>query len=302
MNCMTMIRYLFILTMTMQSIEAYADTAHTIVLWTRKNGAFSDDQNPDKLRPMTVDVDRLKLKQRRTKDAQYGLEMSYRGVPLADVINLYKPQAHDDLMFLHFENGMAIPLPLNTDSVTRLNAFLAVEVCQEKNKCNKEFPVISKEDAYSVTDDPRPITFTWNKLSVPSLWLPNVPENRKNIFSPWHHADTLTGIEFVNSKAYYSQFAVGESEGQHVFQERCQFCHGVRYVGANFGWDFVKPLPLYAKRPPNQLLNHVKYPKARAKDTGLMMPTQTDVTLSEMKAIWKWMRKTAQGKLPAYKP
>lgn len=277
-------------------------TVNSISLWTRHAGAYSDDQNPTKGKPQSFDLENAKLVKRRMFDAQYGQTATYRGLPLVELLKAYKRGGADDLAILHFANGMAVPVPLNPEEVKRLDAFVAVEICSAKNSCTKEFPEVAKEDAFSVTDDPRPITFTWNKLVVPTLWHPDVPEARKHIFSPWHHVDTLAGVEFVNSEAYYRQFDLGEAGGQQVFRERCQYCHAARYVGARYGWDFVTPLPIYEKRPPEQLLNHVKYPKARAKSMGLMMPTQSDVTADEMKAIWRWMKKAANHTLPKYKP
>lgn len=278
------------------------DDVNGITLWSRKKGRFSDDQNPTKARPMTVDVADRTLVRRRMRDAQYGREVTVRGLRVADLIALYRPASHDDLALLHFENGMLIPLPLDAATLAKVDAFLAVSICATGGRCTGEFPSVAKEDAYAVTNDPRPITFSWNKIVVPSAWHPEVPSSRTPAFSPWRHADSLIGIEFVSARAYYAQFALGEPEGLAVFRERCQFCHGARYVGAQYGWDFVTPLPLFEKRTPETLLNHVKYPKVSARDSGLMMPPQSDVTADEMTAIWRWMRKSAAKPLPAYRP
>jgi len=277
-------------------------SASSIGLWTRHSGSYSDDQNPTKSKTQAFEFARGKLVQRRMLDVQYGHTANYRGRPLVDVIKSYQPAVHDDLALLHFANGMIVPVPLNAADIGRLDAFVAVEVCAKKDACSSDFPEVAKEDAYSVTGDPRPITFTWNKIVVPTLWHPEVPEARQHIFTPWHHVDTLTGIEFVNSTAYYRQFDLAEAEGLSVFRQRCQYCHSVRYVGARYGWDFVTPLPIFEKRPPEQLLNHVKYPKTMAKRMGLMMPNQSDVTETEMKAIWRWMKKAAGRPLLGYKP
>ena len=276
--------------------------ASGISLWTRHSGSYSDDQNPTKSKTQVFEFAPGKLVQRRMLDVQYGYTANYRGRPLVEVIASYKHAANDDLALLHFANGMIVPVPLDEADIKRLDAFVAVEVCPKKGACSGDFSEVAKEDAYSVTGDPRPITFTWNKIVVPTLWHPEVPEARQHIFTPWHHVDTLTGIEFVNSAAYYRQFDLAEAEGLSVFRQRCQYCHSARYVGSRYGWDFVTPLPIFEKRPPEQLLNHVKYPKTMAKRMGLMMPNQSDVTEPEMKAIWRWMKKAASRPLPSYKP
>ena len=276
--------------------------SNTISLWTRPSGSYSDDQNPPKANLQSYAFDPAHLVKRRMLDVQYGHTAVYLGVPLGELLKAYKHAGQNDLAILHFANGMAVPVPLNASDIGRLDAFVAVQVCLKKEACSADFAEVAKEDAFAVTSDPRPITFTWNKIVLPTLWHPEVPEARQHIFTPWHHVDTLTGIEFVNAAAYYRQFELGEAEGLGVFRERCQYCHGVRFVGASYGWDFVTPLPIYEKRPPEQLLNHVKYPKSRAKSMGLMMPNQSDVTVTEMKAIWRWMKKAAGHPLPKYLP
>jgi hypothetical protein len=282
-----------------------AGAVNELVLWSCKSGPYMDDLNPDKQNPKTFAFAGRRLARRTLRDAKYGERRVYVGLPLEKILFSYRRQAYDDTAILHFENGMRIPVPLTSDVLERLDAFVAVEACTGRGKgaaCVAEFPEIAKEDVYGLQDDPRPITFTWNKLVVSTPWHPNVPVYGTGRFSPWRHADTLVGIEFVNSAAYWRQFDVGAAAGQQVFVSRCQFCHAVRYVGARFGWDFVTPLPLYEKRPPEQLLNHVKYPKAMARRMGLMMPTQPDVSLPEMQALWTWMRGVAKRPLRDYQP
>ena len=86
------------------------------------------------------------------------------------------------------------------------------------------------------------------------------------------------------------------------FKERCASCYGVRMVGATFGWDVVGAIPLFEKRSREQLLHHVKYPKVQAKEMGLMMPAQKDITNSEIDEIWTLFRKLAQKPLKSYAP
>ena len=119
--------------------------------------------------------------------------------------------------------------------------------------------------------------FSGNKLVVAVLWHPAVAAAAQPAFSPWRHTDTLTGIELVAAQAYYRQFDVGGGDmvqrGQAVFQQSCQFCHGVRKVGAKFGWDFVEPTPIWSyHRPAKNLFLHVAYKPLDAAERGLMMP------------------------------
>ena len=90
-----------------------------------------------------------------------------------------------------------------------------------------------------------------------------------------------------------AQFAAGDSaqhaEGQRVFLSRCQFCHGVKKVGATFGWDFVEPIPVSQHRSAKSLALHVRSREGDAPEAGLMMPALRDVTEVEVTAVWKWM-------------
>lgn len=287
------------------ALTAYGQmgAVNSLAMWSRKPGNFSDIENPEKNNLKTLDLTQFKMQKRTMHDAQYDREVTYKGVPLTQILSSYKPNDHDNMVILHFDNGMAIPIMLNPDVLSRLDPFLALEICENKNECVTSFPSISKDEVYGLSDDPRPLTFTWNKLVVSKAWHPAVPASKIGIFSPWRHADSLAGVEFVNASAYYRQFEFGRGAGERVFTARCQFCHGIRNIGARYGWDYATPLPIYEKRSPEHLLNHVKYPKVLAKKKGLMMPTQDDVTLPEMQALWQWMKVGAKRKtLPAYQP
>lgn len=283
--------------------QASGKKTAVISMWTRKKGSFGDDQNPSKGRVTDLDLMTLKLQRRSLVDLQYGRKLSFRGIPLVEVLKSYERHGGDDLALLHFDNGMIVPVPVSGGALAKINAFVAVGVCEPKGTCASEFEPVAKADAYSVTNDPRPIEFAANKLVVGDAWHPETEGRPEGGFSPWRYVDSLSGVEFVNAAAYYRQFELGDAAGLAVFRHRCQFCHGVRYVGATFGWDFVKPLALYEKRPPDQLLNHVKYPKTYAKERGLMMPAQTDIDATEIKSVWLWMRSAAlRQKMPSYSP
>lgn len=269
-------------------------------MWSRHAGSHSDDAQIPKDQMRDVYVSQFKLERRKKSDEQYHRPETFLGIPLVTLIKSYKPKFQDNAVILHFANGMAVPLPLDDDVLAKLDVFVATKICPAKGPCAAEFPSVSRDDVYSVTSDPLPLTFKWNKVVVSDPWHPNVPKARSQIFSPWRHVDTLTGLEFVHWDKYAGQFQLGAPEGEKVFFERCQFCHGVRHVGASFGWDVVIPLPLHEKRTPETLHNHVKYPKIQAREMGISMPTQGDVTPEEMRAVWAWMKLAQKQKLKPY--
>jgi mono/diheme cytochrome c family protein len=274
--------------------------AQSLEAWTRQPGKYSDEQNPDRKGVLAIDPFQLKLRTKTLEDIQVGQKVSYRGIALATLVKNAKAAAGTDLVLLHFENGMLVPIPIG--QLGRLDAFLALEVCNERGKnCKNEFEPVSRTAIYLESPDPRPIKFTWNKIVVGSLWHPELPKG-DNDFSPWLYINSLKGIEFANSAAYYQQFANGKSTGDQVFRARCQYCHSVRYVGAKMGWDFINPLPIYEKRTPATLTGHVKYEKSMAYKMGTQMPPQKDVEDEEMKRVWEWAREFGRTPVRAYSP
>lgn len=267
---------------------------NVLSVWARKPGSYSDGAQAGKNKNVTLDPYKAahRLEIRKIRDPHYGETKVYRGVPLSALAKTEASRGKDRALF-HFANGMIIPLDLV--QLRKSDGFLALEICNAKGKdCTVDFPGAPRTDVYAIDEDPNPIAFSWNKVAMPSA------DDRG--FSPWRHADTLIGVEFVDGQAYDAQFAIGSSGGQRVFLERCQFCHGARKVGATFGWDFVDPLPLHEKRDPANLLNHVKYPKAMAQRLGLQMPPQKDVDASSIQELWSWMRDVAKTKVKPYRP
>lgn len=273
-----------------------------LTLWSRKTGPHHNTPNPPRINEKTLNIWELKPLRKKMFDAQYNRQETYLGVPLTKVLSQYKKQPHDDTIILHFANQMAVMLDLGGVELRELSPFIALQRCSRPSSCDKDFPTISKDDVDSPYQDPRPIAFNSGKLSVLNLRHQDLINPQNPIFSPWKYVDTLIGIEYVNKKAYKKQFSFGEEDGEQVFWHRCQFCHGVRLIGARMGWDFVNPLPIFEKRRPEVLLNHVKYPKTRAKQMGLMMPPQSDIELPEAETLWKWLKEAAQKPSPEYQP
>ena len=281
-------------------------TPSVVEIWVRGAGPTTGDQAP-RARTQRLDLDTLALTDAKRFDAQYGGPRAVRGVTLASLIATFAPDASLDLAILHFANGMAVPVPFrDVEVMKRLDPFIArgMETHAGGPVRAGFFPAIRRKGS---TEDPRPIVFTGNKIVVPALWHPSIAQAAQPKFSPWRHVDTLTDIELVESAPYYRQFDGGGTEfalnGKFVFQQSCQFCHGVHKVGAKFGWDFVEPTPIWSlHKPPKSLFLHVAYKPLDAAERGLMMPAMTFMSEEDAAVLWRWLQAVATRPMPAYTP
>ncbi len=276
----------------------------TIEIWVRGGGPLQGDKAP-RARSQTLNLDQLPLVDSQRFDAQYGFSHAFRGIPLASVITTFAPAPALDIAILHFANGMAVPVPFrDVAAMKRLDPFIArgMETHPKGPVRAAFFTDIRRKGA---TEDPRPIVFSGNKVVVPVLWHPSLREAAQPAFSPWRHVDTLTSIELVASHPYYAQFDVGGDgwavRGLALFRESCQFCHGVRKVGAQFGWDFVEPTPIYTYRKPvRNLFLHVAYKPLDAAERGLMMPAMRFMSEDDAALLWQWLKAVATKPMPTY--
>lgn len=278
---------------------------NAIELWVRGNTAPVADDTP-RARTQTIDLDALPLVTADRFDAQYSQSRRYRGIPLELVLDGFHPEPSLDLAILHFANGMAVPLPFrDAAAMKRLSPFLARGSAPRQGEpvALGQFPPLPKRYARA---DARPISFAGNKIVVAGWWHPYLGDKVKPIFSPWSHVDTLVSIELVESQPYYHQFDVdadpGVQQGLTIYRQTCQFCHGVRKVGARFGWDFVEPVPVYTYRKDMNLLYHVSYRPLDAAERGLMMPALRFMTREQAGELWKWLRAVGTKEMPKYQP
>jgi hypothetical protein len=260
---------------------------------------------PPRERAQSLSLDLLPLVEVERFDAQYGGVRAFRGIRLETVIERFAPGPSLDLAILHFANGMAVPVQFRDAAVMkRLDPFIArgMETHRKGPIKTDFFPDIPKKGAMP---DVRPIEFHGNKVVVAERWHPAVPPGAQPAFSPWAHTDTLVGIELVAAAAYYQQFDVSGDppvqKGLAIYEQACQFCHGVRKVGAKFGWDFVEPTPIYSyQKPSRNLFYHVAYKPLDAAAKGLMMPALKFMTEEDAGTLWQWMRAVATKPMPPY--
>lgn len=254
-------------------------------------------------RKPVVDLAKASATEVSRKDAQTGLTQTFRGVTLEALILEAAPAPALDLVVLHFQNGMAVPLPFRDEETMKALDPLVALAVKTKEGWSTAFPPLAKRD--SGARDSRPIAFEGNKLVVGALTHPYQPKANEEA-SPWLHVDTLTGLEFAVASAWDAQFTAGDAaplkEGQRVFLSRCQFCHGVKRVGASYGWDFVDPIPITQHRTAKSLALHVRSREGDAPEKGLMMPALRDVSEAQVAAVWKWVEALAKRGPRPYKP
>jgi hypothetical protein len=255
----------------------------TLSVWLRAPGDYAAAP-PAPMSERRVALEPVQRK--RSHDIQYDTDAIYEGVPLGQAIERFGiAPKYVDTALLHFANEMIVPVRL--DELGKLDAFIAVAQCKQE-VCTNDFPPVEKGDEVYI--DRRPIRFVSNKVVVASA----------KGFSPFRHTNSLIGIELVNGRAYERQFEVidtpGVRRGVAAFRQRCQFCHGVRGVGASFGWDYVKPVALYTYRSPRSLAMHVRHRETDAPQKGVMMPALPDVDDAMAQALWELLE--AFGKYP----
>ena len=296
------VRYTLVLVACAGSVSARAeDRPGLIELWTRTTGQYGGASEKSRGRPVILDLDKVAMKEGELVDLQYRGARTFRYVSIAELIRRYAPPAVTDTALLHFSNGMAIPLPFrNQDALQRLNPMV-VRAVQIDDKWTSELPPISRTDSFYF--DVRPIRFQGNKVVVASAWHPALRAGSEQAFSPWRHADSLTGIEFVSDHAFMAQFDVDATvrDGATTYGQVCRFCHGARRAGAQFGWDFVEPIPIseYRKKDVN-LYYHVKYRSADSVSRGLLMPALSFLTEKDATDLLAWSRALAAKPLHTY--
>lgn len=261
-----------------------------IEVWTRAPGDFAKYGDIDHLAVLYVDLAKLPATIRKQEDVHYRRVVELRGVDLRTLIEQNHREGTDRAL-LHFANGVRIPIEVNAGA-DALPLFLASAINVDGAWTNR-FPEAPRELELYV--DSRPIKFGANKVSVVA---------KGDDFTPWRHADTLIGIEYVKGDAYDRQFAMAKGEqGMKIFLESCQFCHAVEGIGGHLGWDFVRPLPVYEYREtPKSLYYHVNFRSEEAAASGLLMPVPRKLTMDEAKVLWTWLRDLEKTPRPAYAP
>jgi mono/diheme cytochrome c family protein len=268
-----------------------------VELWTRASGTYDRGAPPSRLDVRTIDLETLPLTEVTRYDVQLEAFHTFQGISLADLLDGRVKATSNDAVLLHFANGMIVPVhgSERAEGPPAHAIFIALAIQGGRIDWEKTFPEIAKRR--TGLPDPRPIVFSGNKIVVSEI---------QEEFSPWRHVDTLTGIELVSLAAWEAQFEAGTGKeaqrGRAVFLHRCQFCHAARDVGGRFGWDFIDPIPLYSYRSAQNLHAHVKYTNADAVERGYMMPAQRDVDVSEIEALWVWMKAAAADGLKPYRP
>ena len=250
-----------------------------------------------------IDLTTLPTEERELEDMQYGRRIRFRVMPMSDLIERSKPPASVNLALIRFHNGMSIPYRFrDTRRVREHPTFVAVAL-SEGGRWTSEFPEISRTSKYHA--DSRPLRFRGNKIVVESGWHEMVPKEHSRGFSPWRTADSVSGIELVNEQAYLQQFRAGRDveRGFRRFVQSCQFCHGVRGVGATYGWDFVDPIPVLEYHGTVTSLHyHISYRASDAASRGILMPALKHLDEDDARDLFQWLRAISGKRQLLHKP
>jgi mono/diheme cytochrome c family protein len=297
-------RWLLPFLVVFQLPTARATPSQPIEIWTRSPGRYGETLAPARTRVVSVDLDRRALHEGELVDVQYGsVRHPYRFVFVDELINDYHPAADSDVALLHFANGMMIPLRFRDRAqMDRLHPAVARAVRLD-GAWTTDLPEVRRTEIGFA--DARPVRFHGNKLIVAEPWHPDLLPSTEATFTPYRFTDTLVGIEFAVGDAFRAQFDVAPAEhaGLEVYQHVCAFCHGARDVGAQFGWDFVDPMPIseYRKRDIS-LYYHLRYRAVDAPSRGLLMPALPFLTEKDAANVLAWLRELAARPLNPYMP
>lgn len=275
-----------------------------IDIWTRQKGDHFAAKVP-RQGAIAVEMNGMTFNEVTHHDIQYNKELTFRGLPLSDVVRLYKPWVRGmDLVILHFKNGMVLPVGRD-DLLKKGEIFLALEFKNAAGQWVTEFP--KAQVPGTAPEEKQFITFAGNKLVASRKWLQAMEQEGKHQqFNPWRHFDSLVGLEIVDPAAYYNQFRLAGDKkdsyfGRLVYIDRCQFCHAVGGVGARYGTDFLKPQPVSKRQNAAALFAHVSSHETK-KDTKIRMPHQPDFTEKEARDLWQWLDAAGRGALSSYEP
>jgi mono/diheme cytochrome c family protein len=294
-----------LLTVSLTASASADEMDGLVTVGVRKPGAGGGDGLPEMSPMRKVDLDDMALTEVERVDVQYGGPRIFSGVPLEALIDSVKAPAHADLALLHFGNGVVVPLPYrDRTAMRRLQPWVARGMhLVDKGMTVGEFqPITNELGRYYVVPV---IKFAGNKLVVAERWHPDVPARAEKDLSPWMHVDSLVAIELVNAAAYRSMLDLGPkaATGLTLFRQSCQFCHGIRQLGAKFGPDFVEPVPVHKwGKPAMRFYWHIKYRRQDPVMRGEMMPTLGYVTELDALAVWAWLQAAAEHPLRPYQP
>jgi hypothetical protein len=279
-----------VLALALLAIPADAKDPSVLEVFTRTAGTHGTGGDAPPPKRARIDIAALPPIVVEMNDVQAETKRTYRGVRLSTVLAKANVKGGDRAL-LHFENGMVIPVSLDGDGKPTTDPLIALAYQIDSENFSTAFPTVAKRA--EVTLDPRPLTFTWNKVVVETPALDSLKDPTGEAFTPWRYIDSLKRIEIVKGASYDAQFLTTRTDprvvtGAKIYMQSCQYCHGVRDSGATYGWDFMLPFALHTHRKPKDLLNHVSVAKANALEKGLMMPTQKNLTQEEIEALWIW--------------
>ena len=274
-----------------------AQAAPSVQIWLRRPAESVTSGGDQRGNLRNVDLAGLTFDTLETYDIQYEAMGKYRGLHLRDLIAAYKPLPGSiDTLILHFDNGMLIPVTLSMLRGDR-RIFVALEMLRD-GKWTSNFP--SSIRIAPGSKDERPITFAANKIVVGSDWSAS-----KNQFTPWRHASSLVGIEFVEATGLINSFvqekATKYQPGKYVYLNRCQFCHAISGQGAHFGPDFTGAFDLEAKKGWEKILAKVSKAESNADAMKHAMPKQSDFSKSDAKELFGWVKQSKTHPFALYR-
>ena len=278
-----------------ESLQAKGPDRIQIDLWIRRPGT---DGKVQKGNLSTINIKGMKFDELETYDIQYDTVGKYKGLHLRDLVGAYKPLPPSiDMILLHTANGMVVPVAIQ-DMRKNRELFLALSI-QVDGGWREDFPMSRRP--HPVIKDEKPIKFSGLKIVAGSQW-----RTTDNNFTPWRHLDSLVGIEFVESGAFFAEFRLqkpfDDFDGRSVYTTRCHFCHAVKGVGGTFGPDFLAAIRPDEKGAAERIFAKVTTSVDEKTQLSQAMPKQVDLSRADARSVVQYAKGVKASNLTPYQP
>ena len=166
---------------------------NSVPVWERAPGSFANIENPKTIQIGTLNQDKGATPVGPVLDLQCAKDAWFKGVELYTALKQVNAHPNLNLVLLHFQNGMIIPIPRTPSTKSMTKVWIATAWLDATGKeIPGGFPRTARPGI--AQGDRVALIFKGNRLIANGPGHPFVPAEQTKGFSPWAHADSLAGI------------------------------------------------------------------------------------------------------------